>query len=101
MGRFLTRDYACPSCGKFDLLHQLADGEMPPTEAVCPDCGAAAPYCPSYGSNMKVALPDGTKRFADIKAGRVLEKAAKEAKRKGDKAEVKKITIEKHKLLRS
>lgn len=101
MARWLTRDYACPQCGKFDILHQLEEGEAPPLAQLCPECGALAPYSPSYGSNMKVALPDGTKRFADVRASRQLEKAAKKAKRQGDKAEVKKILTEKHKLLRS
>lgn len=102
MGRWWTGDFVCVGCSdRFDVLVRIEDGQAHPETQPCPGCGAEATYAPSFGSNMKVALPDGTKRFADIKAGRVLEKAAKEAKRKGDKAEVKKITTEKHKLLRS
>jgi hypothetical protein len=43
---------------------------------------------------MKVALPDGTKRFTQIKEQRKLEKELKKARKSGDKAGIAKIANE-------
>lgn len=97
--RWLTSDYYCLDCGgRFDELFRLETDETPPEAHPCPECGKPAQRALSFGSNMKVAVPDGTKRFGQIKAQRVVEREERKAKRKGDKVTLDKLKAERTKL---
>lgn len=97
MARWLTRDYICEACGRFDTLLSVEEGQLPPDVHQCPECGATAVYAPSFGSNFKVALPDGTRRFDGVREQRTLAKAARAAKRKGDQDTLKRALVEQFK----
>jgi hypothetical protein len=79
-------------------LFKLEEGELPPEKASCPECGSLSDRVLSFGSNMKVAVPDGTKRFAQIKAQRVVEREEKKAAKRGDKETLKRLKVERTKL---
>jgi hypothetical protein len=95
---YRTYDYACRSCGWHDVqLH--TKGEQP-AEVVCEGCGAQAAYVFMAPNIMTVALPDGTKRFSDLKVQRFLKRAAAEAKADRNFAEEKRLKTELKKVVK-
>lgn len=97
--RWKTFDFYCEHC---DTLHEgvlcrVAVDDPPPDWHWC-TCGEPARRQATFGSNMKVALPDGNRRLDPIRRQRAIQKEERKANRKGDKRELARLRAEKDKL---
>lgn len=97
--RWKSYDFWCEHCGERQegVLCRLEIGAPPPEWTRC-TCGEPARRASTFGSNMKVALPDGNRRLDPIRRQRAIQKEERKAKRKGDKKELAKLQAEKAKL---
>jgi len=89
---YRTYDYRCLTCGWHDVqLH--TKGEHPPS-VTCESCSGSAVYVLGAPTVMNVALPDGTKRFTDLKIQHQLKQAAAQAKAERNFSEEKRLKSE-------
>lgn len=80
---YRSYDYECHECGWSTV--ELFEPSEKPEFIECQVCKMHAKFVFRAPNVMNHALPDGTKRFAELKTVRKLQRTAAEAKRDGDK----------------
>lgn len=98
MPSFKSYGFWCAECAH-ETIELVDRTDDPPATFPCERCDAAA--TPKVSAAVMVAAhPDGTKRWAGIKARRVLEKEGRKALRRGKHDDAKRIDRELTKLKR-
>jgi hypothetical protein len=94
VGRWKTVMFQCESCEFMDgMLFNLNEEEDDPTQTYdCPKCGfftfSQRPYISAAGTNTSKtsqSIPDGVRKFSEIREKRSLERELTKAKRMKDK----------------
>lgn len=101
MPSFKSQDYECDACGGRSI--ELVERGTEPQPLACELRECAGARLPVWGAPkvLNHTYPDGTRRFANIRASRELAKAVSTAKREGRRDDEKRLRSEKRKVDKS
>lgn len=93
---YISFNYYCVHCDKTTIGH-LTDRENPEQFIVC-ECGNKAAKALSVPNICRVSYPDGYDRWKYIKEQRKLQKLERQARKSGNKDELRRIKSESAKI---